>query len=268
MILVLGHFTMQRSYQGLFSVLTATALIGSLSSSAMALPAFVSSLDAQRRSPQFTIAQDNLPTVTPSPSSTSEPNSTGTTTAATQSRFGCQLVNGQQTVMYFPESQPSLGYAWAIPQTMGGGWSTERRCAEISRRLEEYRPDGLIELQTSQENGYNTVCATTQQKSGCRIVFTVPQGQDPALTRDRVFQNLTLADSGQQTQGVSTFTERGNSDPLLRDLSKLGDAVLGGRNRGVKRAQLVDDGIDLRPFLDRADGGTGAKLKGGVAIKR
>lgn len=170
-------------------------------------------------------------------------------------RFACQTVNGEYTVMYYPESQPDQAYAWAVPSLLGGGWTPERRCAEISRRLESYRPDGLQELRTGTENGYNVICATTQQSPGCRIVLTVPPGQDPVATRDRVFENLAVADSGQQTDGVSTFT--GGGDDLL---DRLGNVF----NLPSRRSS---NGIDLRPFLDQTDGGTGARLRGGASIR-
>jgi hypothetical protein len=95
-------------------------------------------------------------------------------------------------------------------------------------------------------------------------VFTIPPGQDPVATRDRVFQNLTLADSGQQTQGVNTFVSGRNSNSTVDQLVTLGQSVLG---KSGNRSQFTSNGIDLRPFLDRADGGTGAQLQGGIPLK-
>ena len=96
-------------------------------------------------------------------------------------RFECQLSNGEYTVMYLPESQPEAAYAWATPGELGGGWTAERRCFTISERLESYRPEGLAELLVGSENGYDTVCATTEQFPNlCKIVFTVPPGQKPS----------------------------------------------------------------------------------------
>lgn len=164
------------------------------------------------------------------------------------------MVNGQYTVMYHPESQASQSYPWAVPSNMGGGWDATRRCNEISRRLESYRPDGLLEMKTGMENGYNTVCVTTERVSNCRIVLTVPNGQDPTSTRDRVFQNLTVADSGQQTQGVNTYTGGGGNSIV----DQIGRAIGGLSNIG--RSTSGTDGINLRPFLDRRDGGTGEQL--------
>lgn len=166
-------------------------------------------------------------------------------------RFTCQVNNGQYTVMYRPESQPEQAYPWAVPGDLGSAWPAERRCQEISRRLELYRPDGLLELQTAVENGYNTVCVTTEAVPACRIVFTVPPGQDPVVTRNRVFENLTLADSGTATEGVNTFV--GGERPAGALTEILGGGISGSRSSG----------INLKPFLDAADGGTGTRLTGG-----
>jgi hypothetical protein len=181
--------------------------------------------------------------------------------AETSTRFVCQFQNGAYTVMYQPESQPGAFYPWATPQAMGGGWSEERRCVEISRRLEEYRPDGLLELQTGIENGYDIVCATTERNSSCRIVFTVPQGQDPIVTRDRVFENLAVANSGQDTSAVNTFTGRDGSrllDVLGREFGIDIPSLPGMETRSPNTRR---EGIDLRPFLDPSDGGTGAQIQ-------
>lgn len=208
-------------------------------------------------------AQDTQPTTSGSSTSTDSGSDTSATPAGDPARFSCQPTNGQYVVMYHPESQPNQAYAWATPTGMGGGWTPERRCNEISRRLESYRPDGLLEMQTGLENGYNVVCVTTEKVPACRIVFTVPPGQDPAATRDRVFQNLTVADSGQQTQGVNTFTGTRRQNDPLQDIVNLGTSIVGG-NSGPNRS----GNINLRPFLDRADGGTGARLTGGMSVRR
>lgn len=185
---------------------------------------------------------------------------TSVTTPTSGTRFSCQFVNGQYSVMYYPESQPGQSYAWATPGAMGGGWSPERRCNEITRRLESYRPDGLQEMRTGVENGYNVVCVTTQRFPSCRIVLTVPHGQDPQITRDRVFQNLTVADSGQATQGVTTFMGGDDVTQILNDLLNVG--LPSGGTRNVPRS--TSQNINLRPFLDRADGGTATRLTGGM----
>lgn len=202
-------------------------------------------------------------TGSPNPGSTGSPQTT-TPSPLGSSRFSCEPINGQYTVMYQPESQPGKYYPWATPGNMGGGWLADRRCAEISRRLESYRPDGLLEMQTSVENGYNIVCVTTQKVPACRIVLTVPPGQNPLVTRDRVFQNLTVADSGQQTQAVNTYQDGGRGG-LLGDAERIVQEGLSGLGRVRSRST---DGIDLRPFLDARDGGTGANLQSGFTNRR
>lgn len=178
-------------------------------------------------------------------------------------RFTCERVDGQYTVMYHPESQPGKAYPWATPGALGGGWTPELRCNEISRRLERYRPDGLQEMRNAVENNYNTVCVTTQKDSSCRIVLTVPPGQDPELTRDRVFQNLTIADKGDSTNAVNTFVPGESNSQLLNQVVNQGLSALGINQNSVRPS----GNINLRPFLDPADGGTGSLLRRGISGK-
>ena len=184
-------------------------------------------------------------------------------------RFSCQVRDGQYIVVYQPKSQPQKYFPWAAPSNMGDGWSPERRCTEISRRLELYRPDGLSEMRNSTENGYNVICATTDRNSACRIVFTVPNGQDPIATRDRVFGNLATADNGQLTTAVNTYRSRDRNLDL--------GGITGDRNLGIDLSGINgvlgsvlssnraatntgSSNLYLKPFLDPSDGGTGASF--------
>ncbi|MDX2255017.1 MAG: COP23 domain-containing protein [Pseudanabaenaceae cyanobacterium bins.39] len=182
-------------------------------------------------------------------------------------RFSCQIRDGKPIVVYQPKSQPQKYFPWAAPSAMGDGWSPERRCNEISRRLEQYRPDGLLEMRTGMENGYNVICATTDKNPSCRTVLTVPNGQDPIATRDQVFGNLATADSGQQTTAVNTFRAGDRSNNTINDISR--DLGLGIDLNGVLGSVLSpntvstgvrDRNIYLKPYLDPSDGGTGASL--------
>ncbi|MEH1926447.1 MAG: COP23 domain-containing protein [Nostoc sp.] len=184
------------------------------------------------------------------------------TSADGTTRFSCQNYNGQYTVMYQPQSQSGQFFPWAAPAALGGGWDAQRRCAAIASRLELYRPDGLQELQTGVENNENIVCVTTEANPTCRIVLTVPRGKDPYVIRNSVFQNLTTADSGQQTIAVNTYGDRSSGG---NELYNLGRTLLGSGNNRVSSSR---DGINLKPFLDRKDGGTGNNLRSGVAIDR
>lgn len=185
------------------------------------------------------------------------PNSSGRVNPNQDTRFTCELVNGEYTVMYYPESQPNEAYPWAIPSELGGGWTPQRRCDEITARFESYRQDGLLELTTGEENGYDTICVTTQlDPTDCRIVLTVPPGQDPQLTRDLIFDNLLIADDGGATQGVYTFGEGSSGRDIL---GEIGNVIKGGN--GGNAAPSSPEDIDLRPFLDPADGGTGEQLR-------
>lgn len=180
-------------------------------------------------------------------------------------RFSCLNRGGEYTVMYQPESRPGEGFPWAVPRAMGGGWSAESRCFEISRRLEEYRPDGLIELQTGRENGYNILCVTTEDNPDCRIVLTVPSNRDPIATRNAVFDNLVVADTGEQTTGVTTYAG-GTGGGITGDILSVGSKIFGRRRR---RTLTSDRGaVRLKPFLDRSDGGSATGLRNGIRIKQ
>jgi hypothetical protein len=212
-----------------------------------------------------TNTQTNTQSQTRTGDNNSGSTSTTTTTNTTNSgstngaRFTCEQVSGQLTVVYRPLSRPNEAYPWAIPADMGAAWNSQRRCGEIARRLENYRPDGLQELRTGIENRQNVVCVTTEKNQSCRIVFTVPGRQDPIATRDQVFRNLTLADSGQQTQGVNTFA--GSNDSILGGL----DPRLGGQRQTAARSNRRA-GIDLRPFLSQEDGGNGTRIGNPVQV--
>ncbi|MGB3207948.1 MAG: COP23 domain-containing protein [Crinalium sp.] len=185
----------------------------------------------------------------------------GTVTTNSDTRFSCQLNNGVPTVMYIPEDGGGRPYAWATPKALGGGWTAQKRCDAISQRLEEYRPYGLVDLRTSVQNGYNTICALTERDSACRIVFTVPPGQDAETTLANVFSNLTLADSGQVTSGVNTFTNRGNGLDLFNGLLGRGTS---GQVRSTAKTRVSN--IYLKPFLSVKDGGT-ARFLGNTTNK-
>ena len=170
-------------------------------------------------------------------------------------RFMCESINNESTVTYHPIDRYGDRYPWAVPSTMGNNWNANKRCTEIARRLEEYRRDGLKELRTEVKNQYDTVCVTTERNGECRIVFTVPRGQDAIATRDSVFRNLTMADSGQRTTGVNTFA--GTGDNGLGNIF----GTLGGSNNYNALPTQSRGSIDLRPFLSTKDGGTATKLR-------
>ncbi|WP_310426971.1 COP23 domain-containing protein [Chamaesiphon sp. VAR_48_metabat_135_sub] len=182
-----------------------------------------------------------------------------------QARFMCELLDNQSTVTYRPIDRPGDKYPWAVPSTMGSNWNAGKRCTEIARRLEEYRRDGLKELRTDVRNQYNTVCVTTEKNNECRIVFTVPTGQDAISTRDSVFRNLTMADSGQTTTGVNTFAE-GSNNGLTGMLGNIlpGGGKIGGNPPTPTRSFQNKESIDLRPFLSIKDGGTATQLRSPV----
>ena len=252
-----NYFKSLVSVAGLSSL--AMAVIGN-AGNATAFPLGNSSSHTLQQLRQV-ISQSNEPpeVIINSPNSRSVPAAPNTTAQAQDTRFSCELVNGEYTVMYYPESQPDQSYPWAIPSELGGGWTPQKRCDAITNRFEEYRQEGLLELATGTENGYDTICVTTQlDPSDCKLILTVPPGQDPQLTRDLIFDNLLVADDGQQTQGVYTFGDNQSNRDIIGEVEQ----VLGGANKKKARNSSPEN-IDLRPFLDPADGGTGRQLTQG-----
>lgn len=220
---------------------------------------------AQYDDPNGDVVVPTVPSGSSTSTGTSIPidTSTGTSTSPTVvsgTRFVCQSYNGQYTVMYQPQSQPGRYFPWATPAALGDGWNPLRRCQTIATRLESYRADGLQELQTGTLNNENIVCVTTEADPSCRIVLTVPRGKDAYVVRNSVFQNLTTADSGQQTTAVDTYANRGGG---VNDLYNLGRTLLGSGNRVTS----YRGGINLKPFLDPKDGGTARNLRNGVAVR-
>ncbi|YAI82687.1 MAG: COP23 domain-containing protein [cyanobacterium endosymbiont of Rhopalodia sterrenbergii] len=171
-------------------------------------------------------------------------------------RFICQLERGRYTVMYYPQNQDRWLYPWAIPSDLENGWTAQRRCNEISRRLEMYRSDGLLELKIGRENNYDTICVTTQQDRSCRIVLTIPPGKNPEITRNKIFQTLIAAEEGQYTQGVNTFTDSKTSGSIINQLG----LIFNGNSPQQNNSFPSNNAINLRPFLDPSDGGTGSQL--------
>ena len=192
---------------------------------------------------------------------TKSPDSTSATTNLNRDRrFSCQYLNGEYTVTYHPKSQPGQIYPWAVPNKLGGGWTPRLRCLEISRRLELYRPDGLLELRADVVNSYEVLCVTTQKNPSCRIVLTVPPDQNAERVRDRVFENLILANKGQQTQAINTYTDGKQNTQLFEQLGQILNLRLSSQTTSSKPKHL-----DLRPFLDRFDGGTGTQLNPNIS---
>lgn len=189
------------------------------------------------------------------------PPPTPVNTSLGDERFTCQLERGRYTVMYYPQNQDRQPYPWAVPSDLGNAWTAQRRCIEISRRLEMYRPDGLLELKTGRENNCDTICVTTQQDSSCRIILTIPPGKNPEITRDQIFQTLIAAEEGQYTQGVNAFTSGKTGESIINQLGRIFNSNLSQQNN----SSFSKNAINLRPFLDPSDGGTGSLLQNSLS---
>ena len=211
------------------------------------------------------IAQNNQepPEIIIDSDSGSYPPTTTSQNTDGEARFACENINGEYTVMYYPESQPDKAYPWAIPSQLGNNWSPQKRCDEITSRFESYRQDGLLEMSTGVVNNHDVICVTTQaDPTDCRLLLTIPPGQDPQLTRNLIFENLIIADDGQQTRGVYTFGDGQSTEDAVNEVG----SIFGAEGLDNSASNASDEDIDLRPFLDPADGGTGTQLTRGKNI--
>ncbi|MCL1469265.1 COP23 domain-containing protein [Argonema antarcticum] len=109
------------------------------------------------------------------------------TLVKSDSRFYCQLEADPNrggevwTVMYRSDKGTK---AWLrMVRSMGNGFNTQKRCEEISRRLDIYRLDGLIgfDFRTDPNTSKQYVlCAkTTISNTGCPLVLTLMPKDDP-----------------------------------------------------------------------------------------
>jgi len=117
--------------------------------------------------------------------------------APIDTEFTCKLIDEQYTVMYSPAGQSLYSSAWLTlkPEAsdfFGDPWMPQKRCQDISQRLELYRPDGFLELSTSETNGYDFVCMTTEKNPNCRIVYTLTPSEDPVLLIEQIQENQTV----------------------------------------------------------------------------
>ncbi|MCY7332092.1 MAG: COP23 domain-containing protein, partial [Pseudanabaena sp. CAN_BIN31] len=100
--------------------------VGCLSAIALTLPLVALPSFAQ------IIPVETAPTSAPSTLPSDNPNDKAANpTDNKNARFSCQVREGQYIVVYQPKSQPQKYFPWAAPNTMGDGWSPERRCNEI-----------------------------------------------------------------------------------------------------------------------------------------
>ena len=254
------HF--KSHFKTLVSLATIPGAIAILATPDIVRASEVSGINSSIQQLRQVISQNNRPPEVIINEPGSVPPSPSEAIRDADTRFTCERVDGEYTVMYYPESQPNQAYPWAIPSELGGGWTPQKRCDAITARFESYRQDGLLELTTGEENGYDTICVTTQvDPTDCRLVLTVPPGQDPQLTRDLIFDNLLVADDGGSTQGVYTF---GDSQGGRDVLGEIGSVINGGGGNNSARKSSPEN-INLKPFLDPADGGTGENLRSNSA---
>jgi len=154
------------------------------------------------------------------------------------SRFYCQLRQDKSlgsdvyTVMYRHDKDRK---PWLkMVSTLGGGFTPDKRCEEIARRLEIFRSDGLLELYSTLDTQLNQhlICARTKNSGlGCQLLVTLNRGADPDEELWRMSQSLI---PGSNVNNNPQANISSSSESPTRDRSQ----------------PLV---VDLRPFLSEED---------------
>lgn len=95
-------------------------------------------------------------------------------------------------------------------------YTPQKRCEEVSNRLQDYSNQGLLNyITTGKENGLDTICVAKDKKRGgsCLLLWTLKPGTNPKLVRHQL-----LSDH----QGTGPLEEKGSNDSdIYIDVNKL-----------------------------------------------
>ena len=153
-----------------------------------------------------------------------------------KSSFYCELrpdtVRGGKVymVMYHRDEKTSPKPWLKMVRSMGGGWSTQKRCGEIASRLEEFRKQGLVaftyrpEPNTPKQYVLCAVMTKVIGSDGCPVVLTLLPEDDPKKELWEVAGALLQENKPvEQNSGNSTSNNPGDfsvDDPLTIHLKE------------------------------------------------
>jgi cell division protein FtsB len=102
--------------------------------------------------------------------------------------FLCQNVNGIPTTVAFSSdwnNQPRQFIRWV---EKFGGNTPQKRCKEVTEKLNVASGNGKMYLTFGTINGQNAICTTDKLGNGCQyLLFTIKPGQDPKLVLNDLF---------------------------------------------------------------------------------
>lgn len=86
-----------------------------------------------------------------------------------------------------PNNKPII--RWVSDFGKEGGYNQQKRCEEVSNRLQDYSNRGLLNyITTGKENGLDTICVAKDKKRGgsCLILWTLKPGTNPNQVLDQL----------------------------------------------------------------------------------
>jgi Circadian oscillating protein COP23 len=138
--------------------------------------------------------------------------STSNSVESDTKNFDCKSVNGvNTTVAITPRGNRSV-IRWVSTDFDASGWSSEKRCTEVSKRFRELYANGSLKyLTTGKMNGQRVICSAAQKGERCNaLLLTVRPGRDPQQTLKELL-NIRVRAAG------STMNESG--ERLYVDIS-------------------------------------------------
>jgi len=103
--------------------------------------------------------------------------------------FSCKMVSGAWTTLVNESSQPERQIIrWTSP-TGGPGYTPERRCKEVTNRMNDYFSKSGQFITYGIKNEQNVICTTDGQGKDClKLLYTLKPNQDPKGTLEDLFQ--------------------------------------------------------------------------------
>jgi hypothetical protein len=132
------------------------------------------------------------------------------TAQAQTTQFVCAKINGVYTTVAKRTSgnhRPVI--RWISNDFEQKGYTTEKRCQEVSSRFQTYHVSGDLKyLTTGKMNGQPVICTTPQRYGSCnKLLFTVRPGVNPQNTLRRLLAVRVKSSVGALNESTSGTTE-------------------------------------------------------------
>lgn len=105
--------------------------------------------------------------------------------------FKCEMIQGVPTTVGISpkwENQSRPFMRWSSDKFGPSGWTPQKRCQEVTRRLNQSFFEGGTYITHGIMNGFPIICTTNKAGKECnQLLFTLPRGSDPELILEDLF---------------------------------------------------------------------------------